>query len=118
MRLNDKPRIRVSKNATLGSKTASSFTFHGMKVKPLDIPLGYTTLNLEGIRREPSLERLSWKVDFPQGFHVPLVVDIAEFTKGRWNELQALEIWADFHNEGVVMDWEFCLDDLELSFDR
>ena len=119
----------VSKpNALYGSKVTKqspvvksydesrSFTLHALKIKPLDLPVGFVTINLRGLRSNNSIPPLAWSVDFPAGFHDVLVVRMKEFTKTSWEGLTRLEVWADFHNGEVEMeDWEFCIDDLELE---
>ena len=39
---------------------------------------------------------------------------IAEFSGEDWNELYGVEILADFGEQ--ALDWEFCIDDLEIMF--
>ncbi|RMZ87368.1 hypothetical protein DV736_g5403, partial [Chaetothyriales sp. CBS 134916] len=62
---------------------------------------------------------LEWAVDFPAGFHDMFEVDIKAFSGRKWSNLTKLEVWADFHddNNGIVLDWEYCLDDLQIRFD-
>ena len=57
---------------------------------------------------------LEWHVDFPAGYHLPFKVKIAEFSGEDWNELYGVEILADFGEQ--ALDWEFCIDDLEIMF--
>lgn len=59
---------------------------------------------------------LEWSVDFPAGFHDILVVKLEEFTHQVWDNMTRVEIWADFHNAGSTMDWEFCIDDLAVEY--
>lgn len=93
-----------------------SFRLHAMKVKPLSMPLGYAKLVINGTRVDH--EVLGWEVDFPAGFSEMLEVDIAAFSNQTWDGLQSISIYADFYNDDVAMDWEFCLDDLVVSFNQ
>ncbi|KIV84010.1 hypothetical protein, variant [Exophiala sideris] len=95
-----------------------TFTLHAFSIKPLDVPLGLVTINLQGFRSAAD-DSLEWSVDFPAGFHDILYVQIEEFSKQAWTGLRSVELWADFHHGTVVMDWEFCLDDIsvELTMD-
>ena len=57
---------------------------------------------------------LEWHVDFPVGYHQPLKAKMAEYSGEEWNELYGVEITADFGED--ALDWEFCIDDLEIMF--
>jgi hypothetical protein len=91
------------------------------------MPLGFATIGLRGIRaaaasassyaNTTTADILEWKVDFPAGFHHVLVVPLRDFTHQSWDNLLRLEVYADFHQEDVVMDWEFCIDDVELELE-
>lgn len=81
------------------------------------MPLGFVTIHLLGHRAAPPNSPLTWSVDFPAGFHDVLDVPLAEFSKKSWQGLQRLEIWADFHYNDVEMDWEFCVDNVEIESD-
>ncbi|RMD44577.1 hypothetical protein DV735_g479, partial [Chaetothyriales sp. CBS 134920] len=61
---------------------------------------------------------LEWAIDFPAGFHDMFKVEIEPFSGQKWNNLTKLEVWADFHDHdnGLILDWEYCLDDLEIRF--
>ncbi|ETI20531.1 hypothetical protein G647_08568 [Cladophialophora carrionii CBS 160.54] len=121
----------VSKpNSLYGSKIANEspsiqahdpshrFTVHSLKIKPLDFPVGFVTINLRGILPERLSSPLEWSVDFPAGFHDSLHVRLEEFSKVRWQGLARLEVEADFHFNDVEMDdWEFCIDDLEVEME-
>jgi len=99
----------------LGGGTNNTFTVQALKIKPLNMPLGFVTVTLQGFRQPDGL--LTWSVDFPAGFHDVLDVHLEEFSQRRWDGLERLEIWADFHYNDVTMDWEFCLDDLDIQAD-
>ena len=93
-----------------------AFTLHGLKIKPLNLPVGFVTISVQGFPSNNTLPRLTWNVDFPAGFHDVFDVRIEEFTKTPWEKLARLEVWADFHyGETVMDDWEFCIDDLEIE---
>lgn len=93
-----------------------SFQLHALKVKPLSMPLGHAKLVINGTRIDH--EVIGWEVDFPAGFSEMLEVDLATFSNQTWEGLQSFSIYADFYNANVVMDWEFCLDDLVVSFNQ
>ncbi|OAP55233.1 hypothetical protein AYL99_10206 [Fonsecaea erecta] len=98
--------------------STKTFTVHALKIKPLDLPVGSATINLQGLRSNNPEATLSWGVDFPAGYHDVLYVRVEEFTGEIWNGLTRLEIWADFHFDNIRMDdWEFCVDDIELELD-
>ncbi|MCJ1230925.1 hypothetical protein MMC12_007599 [Toensbergia leucococca] len=82
-------------------------------LKPLDMPPPETTIYITGYtyaRDEP----LVWHVDFPAGYHLPLLVKMQEFSSDTWSFLYAVEIFADFGEDRL--DWEFSIDNLELQF--
>ncbi|KIW13935.1 hypothetical protein PV08_06716 [Exophiala spinifera] len=91
-----------------------TFTVHGLKIKPLDLPLGFVTVHLQGTRPDATL---AWEVDFPAGYHDVLDVRLQEFSGRVWHGLERLEIWADFHYNGLDMDWEFCVDDIDVEME-
>lgn len=92
-----------------------TFTIHSLQIKPLDMPLGFVSVDLYGQRHNESDSSLRWSVDFPAGFHDVLDVRLEEFSKRPWEGLQRLDVWADFHYNDVSMDWEFCIDDLNVE---
>lgn len=59
---------------------------------------------------------MRWNVTFPAGFHDMLYVELQAFTGEQWQMLESLKIWAEFENAGTSMDWEFCIDDMEIEF--
>ncbi|KIW93412.1 uncharacterized protein Z519_06017 [Cladophialophora bantiana CBS 173.52] len=96
--------------------SSETFTVHALKIKPLDMPIGSVTINLQGFRSNDSDATLTWKVDFPADFHDVLDVRVEKFTRKTWDGLSKLEMWAVFHLDDVTMeDWEFCVDDIELE---
>ena len=105
------PKMRLNRTR---SGTSRMFTLHSLKIKPLDMPLSYAEINIRGLKVDNTT--ILWNVDFPAGFHDMLDVDIETFSKATWDKLLQLELWCDFHHAGSTMDWEFCVDDLEVSF--
>ncbi|KAK5268683.1 hypothetical protein LTR96_006390 [Exophiala xenobiotica] len=104
---------RVERRPSIRHKNDdSTFTLHALKIKPLDMPLGLVTISLQGFR---SGTTLNWDVDFPAGFHNVLDVRLEEFSGQVWDGLERLEIWADFQYNDVSMDWEFCVDNIEVE---
>jgi len=110
------PRIMLDYSNVTAMETNRTFTLHHLKIKPLDMPFAYTKLTLKG--RQVDGHQLEWNVDFPAGFHDMFKVDITGFSGQKWNNLQYLDIMADFVNGGQFLDWEFCLDDLEVSLNN
>jgi hypothetical protein len=55
-----------------------------------------------------------WEVKFDQGYHQPLFVNLKDFSRENWEHLSGVEIQADYGDD--ALDWEFCIDDLELQF--
>lgn len=90
-----------------------SFQLHSVKVKPLSMPLGHAKLVLNGTKINGDV--VVWSVDFPAGYNEMFEVNIARFSNESWTDLRSLSIFADFHYSGIVEDWEFCLDDLEVA---
>ncbi|KIX96134.1 uncharacterized protein Z520_07912 [Fonsecaea multimorphosa CBS 102226] len=96
--------------------SSESFSVHALKIKPLDMPVGSVTINLQGFRGRKAEDTLSWSVAFPAGFHDVLHIRVEKFTGRTWEGLTRLEVWADFQFENIRMeDWEFCIDDLEFE---
>lgn len=89
------------------------FTLLSFSVKPLAAPESGTNLTVNGYGHTRQ-DALSWKVYFESGYHEPLLVKIQEFSKEEWNQLYGVEILADYGED--ALDWEFCLDDLQLQF--
>lgn len=82
-------------------------------IKPMDAPPPGSTVFVKGYshsRREP----FEWDVDFITGYHLPLLVKVRQYTGEVWDQLHKVEIWADFGDD--ALDWEFCVDDLEVKF--
>ena len=99
----------------LPSKKGSSFTLHSLKIKPLNFPINSVTIGLRGTQGPEGDPSLHWSVDFPVGYHEVLNISIRDFSHDKWENLSRLELWADFQNAGSTMDWEFCVDDLEIE---
>ena len=89
------------------------FTLHSLQIKPMDAPEPGTRVWIKGYRKAQE-DPLSWHVDFPNGYHLPLLVHIHKFSKESWDRLYKVEIGADFGYDGL--DWEFCMDDVDLQF--
>ena len=91
------------------------FTLRSLQLKPMVAPKPGTKVWIKGFHHGGGKENPSlWDVDFPSGYHLPLLVDMAKFSKQSWEKLYKVEIGADFGYE--ALDWEFCVDDIELSF--
>ena len=91
------------------------FTLSKFKIKPLDSPPEPSTTLITVIgHKYNSNQTVKWDVSFDQGYHDPLSVNIQDFSRENWEELSGVVILADY---GVdALDWEFCIDDLELQF--
>ena len=89
------------------------FTLKTFSIKPMVFPPPETTMTVKGYSHFRN-ETYDWHVDFPSGYHAPLSVDMRKFAGREWDLLYAVEIRAEY---GVgKLDWEFCLDDLEVQF--
>lgn len=89
------------------------FTLRKLYLKPLAAPSSGTTVTIRGysyIHKDP----LTWSVYFISGYHEPFEVKIQEYSKQEWSQLYGVEILADYGED--ELDWEFCLDDLEVLF--
>ena len=89
------------------------FSLLSLQLKPMVAPEPGTAIWIKGYRRGKK-DPLFWEVDFPSGYHLPLLVDIAKFSKQIWDKLHKVEIGADFGYD--ALDWEFCSDDIKLQF--
>ena len=84
-------------------------------IKPMDAPPPWTTVTVTGYSHARNKsDPYIWGVDFPAGFHLPFLVKIQEYSREAWDQLYGVEISADFGEQ--KLDWEFCLDDLEVQF--
>ncbi|KAL8939502.1 MAG: hypothetical protein Q9211_002708 [Gyalolechia sp. 1 TL-2023] len=91
------------------------FDLKSFYVKPMDAPMPGTRINVKGYPAGED-EALNWHVDFPSGYHLPFLVKMDEYSRKIWEKLTRVEITADFGEDRL--DWEFCLDDLELAFHK
>ena len=89
------------------------FTLQSLYIKPMDAPAPGTTVYVKGYGRGRQ-DTLVWQVEFPSGYHLPLKVNMQEFSGEEWKEIDRIEIVADFGYDSL--DWEFCVDDIELQF--
>ena len=98
------------------------FTLHGFWIKPLDAPEGGVRVRLRGYEAKTEDgegggkgEKVrEWWVDFPSGWHEMFQVEMKEVSGEVWEGLERVEIVADFGEDRL--DWEFCVDDLEVEF--
>ena len=115
-------RSKVPEGAYFEIANASSLTEDGLYpyftllsfyVKPLAAPSSGTWITVNGyshVRQDP----LTWSVYFESDYHEPLLVKIEQFSRQEWDKLYGVEILADYGED--KLDWEFCLDDLQLQF--
>lgn len=89
----------------------SHFTLLSLQIKPLAAPESGTTVTIKGYSHAHE-DPLTWTVYFDSGYTEPLLIKIREFSKQQWDHLYGVEILADYGED--KLDWEFCLDDLEL----
>ena len=116
-----KSRPLIATNATSLAQDNLSpyFTLKGLKIKPLESDWPELTLHVWGYRKKGDI--LKWQVDFPYHFPEMFHVKLEEFKHRKWNDLRAVEIWIawdDSWNGGSVLEWYFCMDDLEVEFAR
>lgn len=72
-----------------------------------------STISLKGHshnRKEP----FTWHLDFDSEYHLPFPVKMQENSREAWDELSKVEFVADYGED--ALDWEFCIDDLEVEF--
>lgn len=97
------------------------FTLLSLQLKPMVAPAPGVNVWIKGYRVkddervDQKQEPLKWNVEFPNGYHLPLLVDLERFSNQSWDRLHKVEIGADFGYDDL--DWEFCLDDLSVRFD-
>lgn len=89
------------------------FTLRKLYIKPLAAPSSGTTVTIRGYSRARK-DPLSWDIYFASDYHEPFEVNIQEYSKQEWSQLYGVEILADYGED--KLDWEFCLDDLEVQF--
>lgn len=101
--------------AMMEDSLSPHFTLSKFKIKPLDGPPEPTTTLITVIGyKYNSNQTVKWEVTFDQGYYSPLSVNMKDFSRENWENLSGVEILADY---GVdALDWEFCIDDLELRF--
>lgn len=91
------------------------FTLLSFNLKPMDAPLPGTSISVRGYSHtRDDNNPFQWQVYFPAGYHLPFLVKMAEYSGEVWSELHGVEILADFGEQ--ALDWEFCIDDLEVMF--
>lgn len=103
----------ASASALIAEGLHPYFTLRKLFIKPLAAPSSGTTVTIKGYslaRKDP----LSWGIYFESDYQEPLEVKIQEFSKQEWDQLYGVEILADYGED--KLDWEFCLDDLEVQF--
>ena len=110
------PTIRLNNASERAKSKSRSFKLHSLKIKALDMPVSFAKINLRGVKHDNTT--LLWTVDFPAGYHDMLNVDVALFSGETWDQLEEVQIYADFHHAGTTMDWEFCIDDLQVSLEN
>lgn len=89
------------------------FTLKSFYIKPMDAPAPGTKVSVKGYTKACK-EPYIWHVDFPNGFHLPFLVKMEEYSGEKWKEIHKVDIVADFGYDDL--DWEFCVDDIELQF--
>ena len=89
------------------------FTLKSFYVKPLDAPNPGTTISVKGFSKK-RVDPLKWHVEFPSGYHLPFLFKVQEYSGRLWDEMHRIEVAADFGYDSL--DWEFCIDDLQLEF--
>jgi hypothetical protein len=86
------------------------FRLRGMQIKPMNAPEPGVVISVTG-RRYGGRDPLQWIAKFPSGYHLPYPANLTG-----WDYLEEVEIVADFGED--QLDWEFCMDDLEISFEN
>ena len=93
------------------------FTLVSFNIKPMDAPPPGTSIIVKGYSHARNdSNHFQWHVDFPAGFHLPFLVKMQDYSGDDWDQLYGVEILADFGEQRL--DWEFCIDDLEVHFFR
>ncbi|MCJ1472551.1 hypothetical protein MMC13_001200 [Lambiella insularis] len=102
-------------NAT--SMTASGllpyFSLLSFSIKPMDAPDASTTIYLKGYSNATN-SPMNWTAEFPTGYHLPFQANLKDHSHESWDNLNRVEMWAEFGED--ALDWEFCIDDLEVQF--
>ena len=89
------------------------FTLERFNIKPMDAPPAVITVYVRGFSHARD-DAYHWHVPFPIGFHEPFLVKMQEYSSEEWNQIYRVEITAEYGED--ALDWEFCVDDLELQF--
>ena len=104
-------------NATLMANNglAPHFSLLAFYVKPMDAPPPGTTITVKGHSQSRVVPSI-WHVEFISEYHLPFLVKLQEFSRQAWTELYKVEFFADYGEDRL--DWEFCIDNLEIRFDQ
>ena len=89
------------------------FTLMRFNIKPMDAPPAVITVDVKGYSGARD-DAYNWRVRFPIGFHEPFLVKMQEYSDEEWSQIYRVEIVADYGED--ALDWEFCIDDLEVQF--
>ena len=89
------------------------FALQSFNVKPMDAPDAVISVNVTGYSSTQA-DPFNWHVNFPAGFHEPFLVKVQEYSGRKWSQLYGVEITAQYGEDSL--DWEFCIDDLEVQF--
>ncbi len=104
-----------NESAMIGAGMKPYFSLRSVQLKPLSAPSPGTKLTIQGFKWKQTEEAaIKWSVDFPAGYYPMFLVKFQEYSNESWDELVKVEIYVDFGYSNL--DWEFCLDDLEIEF--
>ena len=105
--------FEIGNTTAVEAEFTPSFDLVTFYLKPMDAPPPGTTVFVKGYS-DSREEALEWHVTFTTGYHLPLLVKLEEYSREPWDQLHKVEIWAEYGED--ALDWEFCIDDLEVKF--
>jgi hypothetical protein len=114
----------VNSTATRLKEIHAFFDLNSISIKPLTMPVDSVPVTAKVMIRgwnadgEETDDPLVFRVEWTSGYSEPLVVDFGSkhFSENRWDALGLLDFPVDFGPD--LLDWEFCLDDLRVSFTK
>ena len=119
-----RPTIMVNATATRLEDVHPFFDLDSVSIKPLAMPIDSVPVIANVTIRGWTADGkgpdspLVFGVEWTSGYSKPLFVDFGskQFSVAKWKALRLLDLSVDFGPDRL--DWEFCLDDLVVSFTK
>lgn len=119
-----RPTIMVNATATRLKDVHPFFDLDSISIKPLAMPvdavpvIANVTIRGWTADAEGPGSPLVFRVEWTSGYSKPLFVEFGskQFSVEKWERIRLLDLLVDFGPDRL--DWEFCLDDLSVSFTK